>query len=360
MYEELDDGLIGGQNLLTGTHDGSIYKDGEAFQKDGTISGVSYKFSKPFELTNIITSHGYYTISFLVYVPKASGDLFNSNTVKVSFFNKITGEGDAVTIEEVSHTSAYTNKNEEFKFVKFTVDTEITELFCPISISISTVNNVPFVIGDLKLERGKIATAWSKSIDDAIVELPPGLLQKPKLGQITVPTTGWQDFTGDEYYTKYVDIPLEGCTTLDVFMGTVAMTDVDKASNCALAFKASTDKSGYVTLYANTIPTEEIHIDYVLMKAKYGIESIGQLTIPIEGWIDNDDTYYKKKVVIPFQGVSPTDVFIGNLTFDTNDIGAECELYDIQSGDGFVVVTAKSVPTAPIKYDYTIIEGESV
>ena len=356
--ESIDEGMIGGQNLLQETHNGYIYSDngGEVFEKDGSISGQVYKFNKEFTLRDVITLHGYYTLSFLLYCPPVEGNLFNVNTMKIRFFSELDADGQTVDVEM---STSYNNENSDFKFVKFTIDTSITDLTMPVHISIYSVYSLPFVISDLKLERGKIATSWCKSIDDAIINIPENLLNKPKLGSLVIPATGWLDYKDDPtgYYTKYIDVPVKDVTTQHVLNGNVRFKDNDIAANCDMALKIETF-SGFARFFAHTVPEAEINVDYILILGKHKIDDNGVMIIPAEGWIDSGLEYYEKKLVLNYEGITEKDYLIGSASFATNDIVAECELSSVETGDGTVTFLARKVPTGPIEYEYTILETE--
>lgn len=352
---DISEKYIGGQNLITGTHNGSAYAGGESYVKDGSISGQVYKFKSEYVIQKTIETHGTYTLSFLLYIEPKETDIFNQHTLKAKFASNISTENE-ITAEL---STVFNTSNPNFKFVKFTLNTEDSGLELPITVSLYTTDKSEFIISDLKLEFGRVATAWSKSIDDAVVDIPANLLDKAQLGSLIIPITGWVSYTEDPtgYYKKFVDVPLEGVTTQHVLNGTIAFNDQLAAAKCGLAAKSDTLAGGYVRFFAKTVPEKELHVDYVLMKGKYLRDYNGVITIPIEGWIDADDPYYKKKLVMTAYGTTPNDYFMGGASFETNDIAVDCELGSIDSGDGTITFMAKKVPSAPIDYEYTIIEG---
>lgn len=365
MFEDIDEGLLGGQNLLVGTSNGNLYKNanGEQFEKSGSLSNQVYIFNDGiFDLKDIISIQSCYTLSFLLHIPNNEQSRFNMSAVKVKFYNEIT-ESDQTQIIDMEMSTTYNTNNTDFKFVKFTIDTSLTDLEVPISISIYTVDKSPLVIADLKLEFGKVATAWCKSIDDAMVSLPDGLLEnilnKPKYGSLVIPTTGWEDYTEDPlgYFVKYIDIPCEDVTSNHILNGTVKFSDNDIAAECDMALKIETFNKK-VRFFAHEIPSAEIHIDYIIILAKYNQEDGGVIIIPTEGWIDSGEEYYEKKLVLPYTGISENDYIIGTASFKTNDIAAEAEIASVETGDGTITFVARKVPTEPIEFEYNIIEGE--
>ena len=82
---------------------------------------------------------------------------------------------------------------------------------------------------------------------------------------IVIPSTGWQ--TGAEEapeYAYYIDIEIEGVHSRLTPMVTVNAEDMEKAYNICLNSVAKTG-DGFVRLYANEIPNEEINASVMLL-----------------------------------------------------------------------------------------------
>ena len=362
MYNKFQDldGTLSGQNLITGTHDGSLYanSNGVKYNKSGSISGIVYKFSNGdyLDCGSVIKTHGKYTLTFLLYVPPVEGSLLTSRQIKAKFSGKLIDQSE-VSIET---GTVFNTRSDSFKLVKFIIDTEMNELPLPINISIYSQDNIDFVISDLKLEMGVIYTPWCKSIDDLKLDIiSEEILKKPKSGTLIIPIDGWEDNT-DDYYKKKISVDLIGSTTQHVLMGTVLVDSEIDASSCGLADKANTENDGYVTFYANSVPTNPIKIKYVLLESKPDKNASGTIVIPTTGWVDNtDDTYIKKKITVEVEAVQDTDFIVGSVVFDSSEEANKCGLLNsIETGNGTVTFYANSVPTSEIYLNYTLIESK--
>lgn len=80
------------------------------------------------------------------------------------------------------------------------------------------------------------------------------------------------------------------------------------------------------------------------------------LVIPNNGWIDEVNGNYLKKLVLPVEGITENMIVTVNISLESDEVAVDCGLSSINdSGDGTLTFYAESVPSSPLNATYFTI-----
>lgn len=372
------------QNLIKGTSDSDLpniifrefYKIEDAnIDMSKSISKQLY-FIRFLDFGALNINPGIYTLSFKIFIKQdpitesqaiLSDIMANSYIPSATIYKRVDssyGGYDIVTIGTIAVNELYCFcKNKWLNLsLTFELETEDVGKIDRIALAFTDFIKDPtkqkLYITDLKLENGYTATEWCKAIDDVKFEPPADMLIKPRSGEFMIPTTGWVA-SGNPSYPYKIKIPIPNSSINDMINCDIDLDHHSIAENCNLYEVAEILEDGYCTFHAQTIPTAQMRVYYLLLRVDVHVTPKGTITVPTVGWVDSLDTgEYKKKYLYRLPGIRESDYIFGSVSMETNDFADIASLDVVKPSTDYLTFYAKQIPTGNIVYEYHIIKAE--